>query len=437
MNKERAENSAARMAGRTLSRRGMLRSTAAAAPAALLAATSASPAAAESGGPELELPPATDAVTPFRLRIPESALRDLRQRLAATRWPERETVPNASQGAQLDRVRGLVGHWRTRYDWRRVEARLNGFGQYRTRLDGLGFHFLHVRSRHQNAMPIVLTHGWPGSVIEFLNVIGPLTDPTKYGGTADDAFQVVVPSLPGFGFSDKPATAGWNVERIAKAWAQLMPRLGYRRYIAQGGDWGSGVTHALGALKPPELAGIHLNFFAAFEPPIGDPPTEEEKEAKAKLDKFITDGSGYFSEQSTRPQQVGYGLTDSPVGQAAWIYEKFAEWTDSNGNPESVLGYDQMLDDIMLYWLPATAASSARIYWEVMRGGLPLGEVGVPVGFTTFPGEVVPIPRVWAERIFKKNLIYFNKVGRGGHFAAFEQPNIFTEELRKFTRKLR
>jgi pimeloyl-ACP methyl ester carboxylesterase len=393
-------------------------------------------AAPASAGSEIGLPPATDDVSPFRLRVPEGALSDLRRRLAATRWPERETVPDGSQGAQLERVRRLARYWQTRYDWRRVEARLNGFGQFRTRLDGLGIHFLHVRSRHPNALPLVLTHGWPGSVVEFLNVIRPMTDPTAFGGTPDDAFHVVVPSLPGFGFSDKPTAPGWNIQRIARAWVELMRRLGYERYIAQGGDWGAAVTNELGSLKPVGLAGIHLNFFFAAEPPVVGEPTPEEKEAIAKLKKFQTDGVGYFTEQATRPQQVGYGLTDSPVGQAAWIYEKFVEWTDSDNDPESVLGYDQMLDDIMLYWLPATAASSARIYWEFGRGGT-LGAVGVPVGFTTFPGELVPAPRVWVERVFMSNLIYFNRVARGGHFAAFEQPAIFTEELRRFARLLR
>jgi epoxide hydrolase len=318
-----------------------------------------------------------------------------------------------------------------------VEARLNGFGQYRTRLDGLGIHFLHVRSKHSNAMPLLLTHGWPGSVVEFLNTIGPFTDPTAYGGRAEDAFHVVVPSLPGYGFSDKPASTGWNVGRTAKAWVELMKRLGYNRYIAQGGDWGGIVTSELAKLAPAGLAGVHLNIFASFTPPIVGEPTEEEKEALAKLEKFQSDGSGYFTEQGTRPQQVGYGLSDSPAGQAAWIYEKFSEWTDSGNNPESVLGYDQMLDDIMLYWLPATAASSARFYWEFGRSQPAPDVFGVPIGYTTFPGEILPLPKVWAERVYKDKLVYFNKVDRGGHFAAFEQPQIFVDEVRKFARLVR
>lgn len=416
-----------------LTRRGLLRASAGAGVAAVPLGAFAPEAYAEPGE-TFELPPATQAVTPFRLRVPESALHDLRRRLAATRWPERETVNDASQGPQLERVRKLTRYWLTQYDWRRLESRLNNFGQYRTQIDGLGIHFLHVRSRHRDAMPLLLTHGWPGSVVEFLNVIGPLTDPTAFGGKAEDAFHLVVPSLPGYGFSDKPKETGWNVIRIARAWQELMKRLGYKRYIAQGGDWGATVSSELAKIKPAELAGVHLNFFATFEPPVGNPPTEEEKEAIAKLEKFVNDGSGYFQLQGTRPQQVGYGLTDSPTGQAAWIYEKFAEWTDSGGNPESLLGYDQMLDDIMLYWLPATAASSARLYWEF---AVTPDNYDIPIGFTTFPQEIVPTPKVWAERIFKQNLIYFNKVTKGGHFAAFEQPEIFTDEIRKFARLLR
>lgn len=418
---------------RGLTRRGVLRTAALAVPVGVVG-TAASPAFAEPGVP---LPAATTDVTPFRLSVSDSALRDLQQRLAVARFPERETVTDGSQGAPLDRVRSLVGHWRTRYDWRRVEARLNGFGQFRTCIDGLGIHLLHVRSRHTGAVPVLLTHGWPGSVVEFLDVVGPLTDPTAFGGSAADAFHVVVPSLPGFGFSDRPAATGWNVPRIANAWAQLMPRLGYRRWLAQGGDWGGSVTHELAKLGPAGLAGVHLNFFPVFQPPASDPPTPEEQVALDKLARFFSDGAGFVFEQSTRPQTVGYGLTDSAVGQAAWIYEKFLEWTDSDGNPERVLGLDRMIDDIMLYWLPGTAASSARIYWEDARTAGTGGAFAVPVGFTVFPGEIVPTPRIWAERVYGSQLVYFNQVARGGHFAAFEQPAIFTEELRRFGRLVR
>lgn len=410
------------------------RSLIAAAGAAAVPLAWASPASAEPG---VALPPATTEVTPLRLAVSDDALRDLRRRLAATRFPERETVADGSQGAPLQRVRALVEHWRSRYDWRRVEARLNGFGQFRTRIDGLGIHFLHVRSRHPNAMPVVLTHGWPGSVVEFLDVIGALTDPTASGGSAADAFHVVVPSLPGFGFSDRPAATGWNVPRIANAWGQLMARLGYRRWLAQGGDFGSVVTHELAKLGPAGLAGVHLNFFPIFQPPAGDPPTPEEQASLDKLRRFFDDGAGFIYQQSTRPQTIGYALADSPAGQAAWIFEKFLEWTDSDGDPEQLLGVDRILDDIMLYWLPGTGASSARIYWEDARTAATPNDFRVPVGFTTFPGEIIPTPRVWAERVYKSQLIYYNKADRGGHFAAFEQPAIFTDELRAFARLLR
>lgn len=420
--------------GPGITRRGMLKVSAGAGAVALPLGL---PAAAVAEPATLELPPATDAITPFRLHVPEIALVDLRRRLAATRWPEREPVDDASQGPQLQRVRRLARHWRTRYDWRRLEARLNDLGQYRTRLDGLGIHFLHVRSRHREALPLLMTHGWPGSVVEFLDAIEPLTDPTAHGGRAADAFHVAVPSLPGFGLSDKPSSTGWNLARIARAWATLMTRLGYDRYIAQGGDWGSGVTGELARLHQPELAGIHVNFNATFEPPVVGEPTPEEKKALEQLERFVNDGSGYYLEQATRPQQVGYGLSDSPVGQAAWIYEKFVEWTDSDGDPESVLGYDKMLDDITLYWLRATAASSARIYWENARVAPEPITYEVPVGYSDFPGEVVGMPRIWAERIFKERLVYYNKPPRGGHFAAFEQPALFAEEVRRFGRLIR
>jgi epoxide hydrolase len=398
------------------------------------AGMAASPALAEPG---LALPAATADVAPFRLSVSDTVLQDLRRRLAAARFPEPQTVPDGSQGAPLRRVRDLVEHWRARYDWRRVEARLNGFGQFRTQIDGLGIHFLHVRSRHRGALPVLLTHGWPGSVVEFLDVIGPLTNPTAFGGSAADAFDVVVPSLPGFGFSDKPTATGWNVPRIANAWGLLMARLGYRRWLAQGGDFGGSVTHELAKLAPAGLTGVHLNFFPVFQPPVSDPPTPEEQQALDKLRRFFDDGAGFVYQQSTRPQTLGYALTDSPTGQAAWIFEKFLEWTDSGGNPEQLLGVDRILDAIMLYWLPAAAASAARIYWEDARTAATPDDFRVPVGFTVFPHEIVPTPKVWAERVYRSQLIYFNKVDRGGHFAAFEQPTIFTDELRRFARLLR
>jgi pimeloyl-ACP methyl ester carboxylesterase len=380
-----------------------------------------------------------DPITPFTYRAPQSALDDLKRRLSQTRWPERETVTDWSQGVPLAKLRTLVEYWRTGYDWRRFEARLNGFAQYRTEIDGLNIHFLHVRSRHANALPIVITHGWPGSVIEFFKVIGPLTNPTADGGRAEDAFHVVAPSLPGFGFSDKPAERGWDAARIARAWSELMRRLGYTRYVAQGGDWGSIITSTLAQQQPAGLVGIHLNMPIVFPDPV--PATglsAAELRAVEKFKQFQTDGFGYFLQQSTRPQTVGYGLADSPVGQAAWIYEKFYAWTDNNGDPESALTRDEMLDNITLYWLTDTAASSARIYFEQARLGAPSnsGRVDLPVGCSIFPREIVPAPRSWAERVFPK-LIHWKELNRGGHFAAFEQPDLFTKELRDCFRSLR
>jgi pimeloyl-ACP methyl ester carboxylesterase len=379
------------------------------------------------------------AVTPFKYQAPQSALDDLKQRLKRTRWPEGETVKDWSQGVPLAKFRALVEYWRTDYDWRRCEAKLNGFPQFRTKIDGLNIHFLHVRSRHENALPIILTHGWPGSVIEFLKLIDPLTNPTAHGGQAEDAFHVVAPSLPGFGFSDKPSERGWNAARIAKAWSELMRRLGYTRYVAQGGDWGSIITTTLAQQRPAGLAGIHLNMPVVFPDPI---PTTglsaAEQRAVDAFKRFQTEGFGYFLEQSTRPQTIGYALADSPAGQAAWIYEKFHDWTDNNGDPESALTRDEMLDNITLYWLTNTAASSARIYFEhagiVSTRNNPV--VDLPVGCSIFPREIVPAPRSWAERFFP-NLIHWNELDRGGHFAAFEQPALFTKELRDCFRSLR
>jgi pimeloyl-ACP methyl ester carboxylesterase len=382
---------------------------------------------------------AAPAITPFTYHAPQSALDDLRQRLARTRWPEPETVKDWSQGVPLVKLRALVEYWGTGYDWRRCEARLNGFAQYRTEIDGLSIHFLHARSRHANALPIIITHGWPGSVIEFFKIIDPLANPTAHDGRAEDAFHVVAPSLPGFAFSDKPAERGWNAARMAKAWSELMRRLGYTRYVAQGGDWGSVVTTTLAQQRPAGLAGIHLNMPFVFPDPI---PTAglsaAEQRAVDAFKRFQTEGFGYFLQQSTRPQTIGYALADSPVGQAAWIYEKFHAWTDNNGDPESALTRDEMLDNITLYWLTDTAASSARIYFE--HAGIVAknnsGVVELPVGCSIFPREIVPAPRSWAERFFP-NLIHWNELDRGGHFAAFEQPVLFTRELRECFRSLR
>jgi pimeloyl-ACP methyl ester carboxylesterase len=380
---------------------------------------------------------ATPAVAAFTYQAPQSALDDLRQRLARARWPEREPVDDWSQGVPLARLRALVDYWRTDYDWRRCEALLNGFDQYRTEIDGLGIHFLHVRSPHPDALPVIITHGWPGAVIEFLKTIGPLTDPTAHGGEGGDAFHVVAPSLPGFGFSDKPAERGWNAERIARAWAELMRRLAYDRYVAQGGDWGSVVTTEMARRPPAGLAAIHLNMPFVVPDPV---PTEglsaDEQRAVDAYQRFLSDGFGYFQLQATRPQTIGYALTDSAVGQAAWIYEKFHAWTDNDGVPEAALTRDEMLDVITLYWLTETAASSARMYLEnaAVVGAPPVIEL--PVGCSIFPREIVPAPRRWAERVYP-DLIYWNELDRGGHFAAFEQPELFAQELRACFRSLR
>ena len=388
---------------------------------------------------ELVLPAATKAVTPFKVRVPEAALDDLKGRLTKTRWPQRETVSDWSQGVPLQKAQALVAYWRDKYDWRRFEARLNAFPQYRTQIDGVGIHFIHLRSPHQNALPIILTHGWPGSVVEFMEVIGPLSDPTRYGGRAEDAFHVVVPSLPGFAFSDKPAETGWDVNRIARAWATLMPRLGYERWVAQGGDWGAGVTHALAHQQPPGLIAAHVNWQFVFPEKLPENPTPAERKAIDRAALFTHDQSGYFREQGTRPQTIGYPLADSAAGQALWVYEKFQSWTDNHGNPEDELSVDAMLDDISLYWFTNTAASSARIYWENTRAGmagLSGGRIELPMAASVFPHEIFCPPKAWAEALWP-NLFYWNEVDRGGHFAAFEQPKLFTEELRKAFRSRR
>ncbi len=392
------------------------------------------PATAAARGPivpsiGVELPPANEAVSAFRVAIAPEAIEDLRRRLAMTRWPEQETVNDGSQGVQLARARILVEYWRDSYDMGRLERRLNSFPQFRTSVDGLGIHFLHVRSKHANALPIILTHGWPGSVIEFLDVIGPLTDPEAHGGRAEDAFHVVIPSLPGYGFSDKPRQVGWDVPRIATAWSTLMKRLKYDRWVAQGGDWGAHVTTWLGKQRPEGLVAIHLNLPTLSPPPLEGEPTAEEKAAIAELKAFFRTMTGYGSIQETRPQTLGYGLVDSPAGQAMWIYEKFTDWTDSNRNPESVVSRDAMLDDITLYWLTATAASSARLYAENSGDQTSRQVIDIPVGVSVFPGEIYRPPRIWGERTYPK-LFYWNRVSKGGHFAAFEQPTLFTSELR-------
>ncbi|MBV9953007.1 MAG: epoxide hydrolase [Acidimicrobiia bacterium] len=376
----------------------------------------------------------SDDITPFTIDVPQVDLDDLVDRLRRTRWPEAETVDDWSQGIPLSYTKELCGYWADTYDWRAREAALNRFPQFRTEVDGLGVHFLHVRSPHEDALPLVLSHGWPGSVVEFHKVIEPLTDPTAHGGDAADAFHVVAPSLPGYGFSDKPTEPGWNVQRIADAWAALMARLGYGRYGAQGGDWGAMVTAAIGHRDAEHLAGIHLNMPVVI-PTTTEDLSPQEQGALDAMNHYQTWEAGYSTQQSTRPQTIGYGLVDSPAGQAAWIVEKFWAWTDCDGHPENVLTRDELLDNVMLYWLPATGASSARLYWESFRN-IDFTEVEVPVGCSIFPKEIFRTSRRWAEGRFK-DLRFWSEPEKGGHFAAFEQPERFVQDVRESFRSMR
>jgi epoxide hydrolase len=374
----------------------------------------------------------------FRIEIPEPELDDLRERLARTRWPDPGTAPGWTQGVPLDYARELCDHWTRRYDWRRCEAEINAYPQFRTGLDGGGddtveVHLLHVRSPHRGALPLLLTHGWPGSIVEFLGIIPALIDPPDPA----DAFHVVIPSLPGYGFSGKPSVSGWGVERIATAWAQLMDRLGYDRYGAHGGDWGSMISTALGIGAPENVAGIHLTMPIAAPPPEDErqPLSPEEAQALTARENFLKVGTGYSREQATRPQTLGYGLADSPSGQCMWIVEKFWDWTDCAGHPENVISRDRLLDNVMFYWLPGTGASSARLYWESYDRRR-TDEVPVPTGVTLFPQELIRLPRHWLERRYT-DLRHWNEPAVGGHFAALEQPDVLVDELRTFFRKLR
>lgn len=376
------------------------------------------------------------AIKPFPIRIGQEELDDLQARLRRVRWPERETVGDWSQGAPLAAMQALVARWRDRYDWRRCEARLNALPNFTTEIAGLPIHFIHVRSPHPNALPVVLTHGWPGSVLEFLDVIEPLTEPEKHGGNAADAFDVVIPSLPGYGFSGKPSATGWGVEAIAAAWAELMRRLGYDRYVAQGGDWGSAVTRAMASLGDPALIAIHLNMVIVFPDPGDDNADPEAQEALAVAGEHKRTGLGYSTQQSTKPQTLAYALADSPVGQAAWIYEKLHAWTDHDGSPEDAIDPDSMLDLITLYWLTNSSGSSARLYWESFNTAFAGKPIDLPVACSIFPGEMRRPPRRWAESAFS-DIIYWNRAEKGGHFAAFEQPAIFTRELRDGFRPVR
>jgi pimeloyl-ACP methyl ester carboxylesterase len=416
----------------TLDRRGFLASAAAAGAASLV------PAAARAA-PQ-------GAIRPFHVEVPDEQLVDLRRRIAATRWPDRETVNDRSQGIQLAKFQELVRHWGTNYDWRKVEARLNALPQFITEIDGVDIHFIHVRSKHDNALPLIVTHGWPGSVIEQLKIVDPLTNPTAHGASASDAFHLVIPSMPGYGFSGKPKDTGWNPDRIARAWAELMKHLGYTRYVAQGGDWGSPVSSSMARQAAPGLVGIHINLPATLPPDVaavlasgGPAPaglSEKERAAFNSLDTFYKKYRAYGAIMGTRPQVIGYALTDSPVGLAAWIYDY------NNGEPERLLDRDDVLDDITLYWLTNSATSAARLYWEtsgqsvILAAAQMTGEISLPVAITVFPEEVYRAPETWARRAYR-NLIYFNEVDKGGHFAAWEQPELFSAELRAAFRPLR
>jgi pimeloyl-ACP methyl ester carboxylesterase len=365
-------------------------------------------------------------IRPFTIDVPDSVLDDLRTRLRNTRWPVAEVVDDWSQGAPLAYVRDLCQYWAEEYDWRTREAALNRFDQFVTEIDGVDIHVVHQRSPHPDALPIVLTHGWPGSIVEFAKVIEPLTDPTAHGGTADQAFHVIAPSLPGYGFSGKPTETGWGIEKIADVWAELMHRLGYERYVAQGGDWGYAITSALAARHPEHCVGIHLNFAMIVGTP-DDPPTPEQQYALERMQYYRDRDSGYRLQQATRPQTLGYGLADSPAGQLAWIVEKFWAWTDHDGTPDTALTRDEMLDDVTIYWVTNSATSSARLYWESTGGARP--RVEVPVGFAVFPREIVPPVREWVERNYP-NIHHWSTFDRGGHFAAFEQPDAFVGDVR-------
>ena len=390
------------------------------------------------------------AIRSFESEVPEAELDDLRRRIAATRWPDKELVTDRSQGVQLAALQELARYWLDDYDFGRVEARLNALPQFVTEIDGVDVHFIHVRASHEDALPLIMTHGWPGSVIEQIDTVGPLTDPTAHGGKAEDAFHLVLPSLPGYGFSGRPTELGWNLGRCARAWAELMTRLGYTSYVAQGGDVGAGVTDAMGRLGPEGLIGIHTNLLV---PALNDPAalpadTEQEQGALAAIKTFQTTGNGYFVEQSTRPQTIGYPLLDSPVSLAAWMvdhdtdayYKIAAAFTEDT--PSGNLTRDHILDNITLYWLTGTGASAARSYWEAYGADAPGAgqalppDVQLPVAFTTFPGEIWRTPRSWVEQSYS-NVVYFNEADKGGHFAAWEEPELFASELRAAFRSLR
>jgi pimeloyl-ACP methyl ester carboxylesterase len=388
-------------------------------------------------------------IRPFRVDMPGEAIAELRRRIAATRWPSKELVKDRSQGVQRATIQELARYWTADYDWRTCEARLNAIPQFKTEIGGEDIHFIHVRSPHADALPLIITHGWPGSVIELLEVIGPLTDPAAHGGSAEDAFDLVLPSLPGYGLSAQPAEVGWDPGRIAQAWAELMRRLGYDRYAAQGGDQGAAVTDAMGGQAPEGLLGIHLNFLRQALGNVSGMPadSEEERAAAAAISTFRTGGFGYFLEQATRPQTISYALLDSPVALAAWMldhdtdsYYKISR-AFTGGQPAGNLTRDHILDNITLYWLTGTGASAARSYWEggraaALAAGQAPPQVTLPVSFTTFPDEIFRAPRSWVEKLYP-HVIYFHEADRGGHFAAWEEPQLFSEEIRASLRPLR
>jgi pimeloyl-ACP methyl ester carboxylesterase len=426
-------------------RRDILMTSAAASAASLL---SLGPIAAAESTNEVT------AIRPFSVHIPESDLADLRRRIVATRWPDEETVSDASQGAQLVQLQDLVRYWGNGYDWRKAEARLNALPQFITEIDGVDIHFIHVRSRRPNALPVIVTHGWPGSVIEQFKIIEPLTDPTAYGGRSEDAFDVVIPSLPGYGFSGRPKGTGWDPDRIARAWGVLMTRLGYTRYVAQGGDWGTPVSSAMARQAAAGLLGIHINLPATIPPEVaaalagGPVPQELSEKERAVVEALMayakSGSSGYFTMMTARPQTVGYGATDSPAGLAAWVlvHPGFKDWK-YGADPTQSPTRDDVLDNITLYWLTNTAASAARLYWEngargsvIVAAAQKTAEIALPVAITVFPDDVYRAPETWARRAYK-NLVYFNEVEKGGHFAAWEQPELFAAELRAAFRSLR
>ncbi len=377
----------------------------------------------------------SDAITPFTIDVPDALLDDLKARLANTRWPEAEVVDDWTQGIPLSYVQEVCEYWQNGYDWRAREEALNRFDQFTTTIDGLDLHFVHMRSPHENALPLLITHGWPGSIVEFHKVIEPLVDPTKHGGDAADAFHVIAPSLPGFGFSGKPTEPGWGVDKIAEVFATLMSRLGYDRYVAQGGDWGSAVTTAIGGTDSDHCAAVHVTLAMGARPKIDGEPTAEEQRALDGLEYYQAWDSGYSKQQATRPQTLGYGLVDSPTGQAAWILEKFWAWTDCDGHPENVLNRDELLDNVMLYWINGNGASSGRIYWESFGRGK-RHTVNIPSGFAVFPKEIVPPVRKWVEGAFT-DIRHWNEFDKGGHFAAFEVPVVFVDEVRNMFRPYR